>query len=208
MDGRRAQTLKPEALLFDLGGVIFTLDWERMFERWSRHSGVPAAQLAAKFRFDTPYERHERGEIGEHDYYASLRASLGIDISDAQFAEGWGAIFADEIAETVALLRTLRGKIALYAFSNSNLAHAKVWRRRFASGLAVFDRVFVSCELGARKPEREAFEAVSRATGVPLGRLLFFDDTEANVDGARAAGLAAVLVKSPADVARALRDYA
>ena len=200
--------MKAEALLFDLGGVIFTLDWQRMFDRWSRDSGVPAAQIAAKFRFDAPYERHERGEIGERAYYASLRASLGIDITDAQFAQGWGAIFADEIPETVALLRSLRGEIPLYAFSNSNLAHAKVWRQRFASGLAVFDRIFVSCELGARKPEREAFEAIAHATGVALERLLFFDDTEANVDGARAAGLPAVLVKSPADVARALGDYA
>ena len=198
--------MKPRSLLFDLGGVIFTLDWQRMFDRWSRHSGVPAAQLRSKFRFDAPYERHERGEIGEREYYASLRASLGIDIADAQFAEGWGAIFADEISETVALLRTIRGDIPLYAFSNSNLAHARVWRERFASGLAVFDRVFVSCELGARKPERAAFEAIAAATGVPLARTLFFDDTRDNVEGARAAGLDAVLVKSAADVATALRD--
>jgi len=196
-----------EALLFDLGGVVFTLDWERMFACWSRHAGVPARELRAKFSFDAPYERHERGEIGERDYYAALRESLGIALTDEQLAEGWGAIFADEIPETVGLLRSIRGNVPLYAFSNSNAAHARLWRRRFAAALAVFDRIFVSCELGARKPERAAFEAIARAIGVPLERILFFDDTRENVEGARAAGLQAVLVKSPRDVREALRPW-
>src|SRR5207245_9296491 len=102
-----------------------------------------------------PDERHERGEIGEREYFAALRRSLAIDLTDAQLAEGWGAIFAGEIPETVELLRSIRGKLPLYAFSNSNLAHARVWRGRFAPELGVFDRIFVSCELGARQPERE-----------------------------------------------------
>src|SRR5438874_938650 len=166
----------PAVALFDLGGVVFTLDWDRMFACWSRLAGVPAAQLRAKFSFDAAYERHECGEIGERDYYAALRESLGIALTDEQFAEGWGAIFVDEIPETVGLLRSIRGKVPLYALSNSNAAHARVWRRRFAPALTVFDRIFVSCELGARKPERAAFEAISRETGVPLERILFFDD--------------------------------
>lgn len=199
--------MKIRALLVDLGGVVFTLDWERMFSHWARHARVPAAELRARFSFDAPYERHERGEIDEREYYAALRRSLGIDLDDAALAEGWGAIFADEIPETVALLRAARTKVPVYAFSNSNLAHARVWRERFASALTVFDRIFVSCELGARKPERAAFEAIARAIGVPLDRILFFDDTRENVEGARAAGLEAVLVTSPQDVRDALRPW-
>ena len=199
--------MKPEALLFDLGGVVFTLDWDRAFACWSRHAGVPAADIRARYRFDPPYERHERGEIAEAEYYASLRRSLGIDLTDAQFAEGWAAIFVDEIAETVELLRLVRSRVPLYAFSNSNPAHARVWRARFASALSVFRTVFVSCELGARKPERAAFEAIAREIGVLPGRILFFDDTAENVAGASAAGLQAIRVRSPQDVAGALRPW-
>jgi len=199
--------LKPEALLFDLGGVVFTLDWDRAFACWSRHAGVPVADIRARYRFDPPYERHERGEIAETEYYASLRRSLGIDLTDAQFAEGWASIFVDEIPQTVELLRLVRSRVPLYAFSNSNPAHARVWRARFAAALSVFDRVFVSCELGARKPDRAAFAAVARAVGVPLEGMLFFDDTADNVEGARAAGVPAVLVRSPQDVAGALRPW-
>jgi len=75
------------------------------------------------------------------------------------------------------------------------------------AALPVFRKVFVSYELGARKPERAAFEAIARAIGVPLERILFFDDTAENVAGARAAGVAAIQVRGPQDVADALRPW-
>jgi putative hydrolase of the HAD superfamily len=43
--------------------------------------------------------------------------------------------------------------------------------------------------------------------GVPLGRILFFDDTTANVDGARAAGVQAVHVRGPEDVRAAVARW-
>src|SRR5207237_8871068 len=96
------------------------------------------------------------------------------------------------------------GRIPQYAFSNTNRTHLDYWRPLYAKALSRLDGVFTSCELGVRKPERAAFERVAREIRVPLERILFFDDTESNVIGARAAGMKAVLVRSPADVAQAV----
>jgi len=197
----------PRALLFDLGGVVMALDWERAFARWAADSGETAAVLRSRYRFDTPYERHERGEIDEHEFYASLRASLGIDLSDEAWAAGWGEIFTDEITPTVRLIEVVKDRVPVYAFSNSNDAHHRVWSRKFARALTNFRKVFVSSTLGARKPERAAFDAIARDIGVQPGEILFFDDTLENVDGARAAGLQAVHVKGPQDVRDALRPW-
>ena len=200
--------MKPaDALLFDLGGVVMGLDWQRAFQRWSRASHVPPEALAAMYAFDPPYERHERGEIGELDYYESLRRSLRIDIPDHEFRAGWGAIFTEPIHETVALLERLRDRVPLYAFSNTNAAHHAVWSRKFEAALANFRRVFVSSQMGLRKPERASFDYISREIGVPGSRILFFDDTRANVDGARDAGLQAVHVRGPEDVMNAVRPW-
>jgi putative hydrolase of the HAD superfamily len=200
--------MKPaDALLFDLGGVVMGLDWDRAFQRWSRASHVPPEALATRYAFDEPYERHERGEIGELDYYASLRRSLGIDIGDDEFRAGWGAIFTDPIHPTVALLEKLRDRVPLYAFSNTNAAHHAVWSRKFAPALENFRRVFVSSQMGLRKPDKASFDYISREIGVPHPRILFFDDTPVNVEGARAAGLQAVHVKGPADVERAVLPW-
>jgi FMN phosphatase YigB (HAD superfamily) len=191
-------------LLFDLGGVVMALDWEHMFESWAASSGTSAAELRRRFSFDEHYQRYERCEIDERAYFASLRQTLDIDIDDAQFETGWGAIFVGEIAETLEIIRGLHGRIPMYAFSNTNLAHHAVWSRKFAHALALFNDVYISCTLGARKPEGEAFARVAHAMKTPQREILFFDDTPENVDGARAAGLQAVLVKSPQDVRDAL----
>ncbi|HEX7465210.1 MAG TPA: HAD family phosphatase [Usitatibacter sp.] len=199
--------LAVDALLFDLGGVVMSLDWNRAFSRWAGDSGESAEALRGRFRFDAPYERHERGEIGERDYYASLREALRIELTDAQWDAGWGAIFAGEITPTVAAIAKVKGRIPVYAFSNSNAAHQRVWSRRFGAALGHFRKVFVSSDLGKRKPERAAFEAIAHAIGVPLDRILFFDDTMENVEGARAAGLRTVHVRTPQDVEDALRPW-
>ena len=71
--------------------------------------------------------------------------------------------------------------------------------------MASFDRVFVSSEVGIRKPERTAFELIAREIGVAPGSIMFFDDLLENVTGALDAGLLAVHVRSPVDVQVALR---
>jgi putative hydrolase of the HAD superfamily len=201
-------TAKPaDALLFDLGGVVMGLDWEPMFRRWGGACGVEPATLRGRYGFDAHYERHERGEIGEAAYFASLRQSLGIDIGDEDFLAGWSAIFTEPVHETVALLETLRDRVPLYAFSNTNAAHHAVWSRKFEAALGNFRRVFVSSQMGLRKPERASFDYISREIGVPNARILFFDDTPVNVEGARAAGLQAVHVRGPDDVQNAVRPW-
>jgi 7-alpha-hydroxysteroid dehydrogenase len=54
---------------------------------------------------------------------------------------------------------------------------------------------------------RAQVEHVAREIGVPLERLLFLDDTEANLEAARRLGVKTVLVRSPEDVSRALRPW-
>ena len=190
----------PSALLFDLGGVVLDIDFDRTFASWSRHSGVPLAQLRERFAPDSHYERHERGEIGAGAYFASLRARLGLELDDANMLAGWNALFAGEIDGMRDLLPSLKAQAPLYAFSNTNAVHIEHFTTRHGELLGAFDRLFLSSQLGLRKPEAKAFDAVTAAVGVPPGEILFFDDLEENVEGARARGLQAVLVRDIDDV--------
>ena len=189
-----------DALLFDLGGVVIEIDFDRVFARWALHAGRDPASIKARFAQDSWYQRHERGEIDAPAYFASLRVSLGIDISDTQFHDGWDAVFVGEVPGVAALLRRARERLPLYLFTNSNAAHQKLWSRQFSGVLGMFRAVFASSDLGKRKPESEAFQAVAAAMGVPASRIAFFDDLPENVEGARASGMRAVHVTSISDV--------
>jgi putative hydrolase of the HAD superfamily len=202
-----AANRRVDALLFDLGGVVMEIDFGRMFARWAHHAGVDPATIRSRFSFDESYNRHERGEIGVGDYFASLRSSAGLELSDAQLLDGWTQIYVGEIPGVADVLRSLKDRIPLYAFTNSNPTHMKVCARTFADTLANFRHVFISSDLGVRKPELAAFEKIAAAIGVPPDRILFFDDTAANVEGARAAGLQAVHLDPTRDVAAAIARH-
>ncbi len=193
--------------MFDLGGVVFGIDFESACLHWATHAGVPAETIRSRFRADKWYERHERGEIGAAEYFDVLRDTLGIKISDEQFVAGWNAIFEEEPAEVFELFESLSSRIPIYAFSNSNVTHQEFWERKYAKTLGLFREVFVSCDLGLRKPEAAAFRYVAACIGTEPGKLLFFDDRAENVDGARDIGMSAVQVRGFAEVRVSVTEF-
>ena len=196
-----------EAIVYDLGGVLVDVDFARVVGRWAQLAGTDGKALRERFNLGPAYEAHERGEIDAAGYFRALRAELGLALDDAAFAEGWNAIFGGLIEPTVARMHALASRVPQYLFSNTNAMHHECWSRLYGEALAPLDRQFVSHEIRLRKPDREAFLHVANAIGVQPANILFFDDSAANVEGARAAGLQSVLVGSPEDVARALSPW-
>jgi putative hydrolase of the HAD superfamily len=190
----------PCALLFDMGGVVIDIDFDRAFSAWQDKSELSVDEIRNIFTFDLQYQRHERGEITASAYYDHLADILQLENNHDYIAAGWNAIFVSEIAETVAMVRAVRSSIPCYAFTNSNAAHAVTWRTRFTNVIDSFDRIFSSHEIGLRKPEPRAFAHIAELIGVPLESLVFFDDLLENVESAAAAGLASVHVRGPSDV--------
>jgi putative hydrolase of the HAD superfamily len=193
-----------DALLFDLGRVVLDIDFSKAIAIWAAHAGCAPAALLSRFVRDEAYRQHEMGLISDADYFATLRASLDVTLSDDRFLEGWNAIFTGEMPDIAALLVRARNHLPLYAFSNTNAAHVAHFSKTYADVLGHFREVYLSSTIGLRKPDKAAYEHVVNAIGVPATRILFFDDSAENVEGARACGLQAVHVKSSEDVADAL----
>jgi putative hydrolase of the HAD superfamily len=190
-----------DALLFDLGRVVLDIDFSRALNCWAGHAGCEPAQLIGRFSPDDAYKRHERGEISDAEFFAG---SLGIEVTDAQFLEGWNAIFAGEMPEVAALLARAARRLPLYALSNTNRAHEAHFSLAFAEVLGHFRKMFLSSTIGLRKPDAATYDHVVKEIGVPAERIVFFDDVMENIEGARARGLLAVHVTSTCDLADAL----
>ena len=194
-----------DALLFDLGRVVLDIDFSKAIACWAGHAGLkPEAIVTRYVRDSEAYRLHEVGKISDEDYFQSLRASLGIGISDAQFLEGWNAIFAGEMPDIAELLPRAAKQVPLYAFSNTNAAHVEHFSQAYADVLGHFREIFLSSTIGLRKPDAAAYDHVVKAIGVPAERIVFFDDLAENIEGARRQGLIGVHVTSPNDVAKAL----
>ncbi len=191
--------------MFDLGRVVIDIDFDRALQHWGRAANCDPDVLRHKFRayvnVDEAYKLYETGALTDAAYFQHLRSTLGIDIPDAAFLDGWNAILLDEMPGIDGLLRRAKAHMPLYVFSNTNAAHVAHFSTRFRGLLRHFDRVFASSAIGHRKPDPASFEFVAREIGTAPERILFFDDLADNVAGARSTGMQAVHVTDAATVA-------
>lgn len=197
----------PEALLFDLGGVLIDFDFQHALAAWAPYSRLPPEALRQAFRPDLAYERHERGEMTGAQYFAHVAQALQLEASAEQVEAGWNAIFKGEIAAARRLVTRLRDRIPCHAFTNTNASHMDCWMRLYPEVAQAFDRIFASHQIGLRKPEAAAFAHICRELDVPPHAILFFDDLPENVEAACAAGLRGVLVRETGDIIAALNAH-
>jgi hypothetical protein len=62
-------------------------------------------------------------EIDSEEFFANLRASLGIDIFGRTTTDEWNSIFVGEMPGIFELLAKAARSFPLYAFTNSNREH-------------------------------------------------------------------------------------
>ncbi|HAB73419.1 glucose-1-phosphatase [Pantoea septica] len=181
--------------IFDLGNVIVDIDFNRVLGVWSDLGRVPLALLQGRFQMDEAFEQHERGEISDEHFAAELCERLDIALSYEQFVAGWQAVFMGARADTLALMNQLRADgHRVVILSNTNKLHTEFWPTQYPEVRAAADAIYLSQELGMRKPEARIFEHVLQQEGYRADQAIFFDDNADNIAGAEALGIRSVLV--------------
>jgi putative hydrolase of the HAD superfamily len=70
----------------------------------------------------------------------------------------------------------------------------------------MFDQHFPSHLTGKLKPDRESFEYVLQSLNCDPAAILFLDDNEINIMGARSVGMIAYLAKGPQEAENILEE--
>lgn len=201
---RRA--LPPEAVVFDLGGVLIDVRMERCVVPWARACKMPREEVASRLWQDRTYQELERGEITVDQYRARLAGLLGTpEFSTEVFLSGWNAVFFGLVEGAIQLLDALsRRGLRLVALTNTNVAHAEVWMGLYPEIVRRFERIFLSHELGSRKPEPQTYQAVLEYLALPAGRTVFVDDREENVVAARDQGMEGIVAAEMSSIVEGL----
>lgn len=181
--------------IFDLGNVIINIDFKRAIGVWSNLSGVPLAVISERFSMGKSFEEHERGDITDEAFAQQLSEQMGLTLSFEQFALGWQSIFIDVRQDVIEIMQRLRREgHRVVILSNTNNLHTTYWPEKFPEVVSAADKAYLSQEIGMRKPEERIYRYVLEQEGMPAAQTLFFDDNEANIIGAREAGLHAIHV--------------
>jgi putative hydrolase of the HAD superfamily len=174
-------------VLLDADGVV-QRGAGPFLETLQRHLGEDAVDfLTRTFPEDGPVIR---GEAEVAPLLATALLERGSDADAYQlFTEVWLAI--EVLPESLAVARALRASgVGVHLATNQDSGRAAYMKSALGYD-EVFDTCFYSCDLGRAKPSAGFFDRVVEALGTDPGAVLFVDDSQANVDGARAAGLLA-----------------
>jgi putative hydrolase of the HAD superfamily len=189
---------KISTLIFDLGGVLTKPQDPARVRDMLEILGLdgPEGPDHALERFKKVYfayrDEYDRGTLGVEDYWQTVCSELGLAYPASRLPE---LIVADHdawfryrpaIFEALPGLRSRLRKMAV--LSNMNWEGANRVRHTLPK-IELFDHLCLSCELKLMKPEAAIFESCLASLGSEPGACLFVDDSQVNVEGARAAGL-------------------
>jgi len=195
-------------VVFDLGGVL--IDWNPR-HLYRKLIADPVEMEAFLAGVTTP-EWHSVQDHGGDPTQATRRLqALHPDKADliAAFYERFDEMCDHAFPEMAALVERLNAAgTPLYLLSNApNLLDP--WLRGPARKrhpfIGRFSDYVVSGLVGHSKPNAEVYELVCRTGGFQPADAVFIDDVLANVEGARAVGMAAIHHRSAAETAAALR---
>ncbi|WP_428944575.1 glucose-1-phosphatase [Pantoea sp. FN060301] len=181
--------------IFDLGNVIVDIDFNRVLGVWSDLGRVPLATLQSRFQMGEEFEQHERGEISDEAFAARMCEQLDIALSFEQFSAGWQAVFVGVRPEVLAIMHKLRERgDRVVILSNTNKLHCAWWPTQYPEVERATDKIYLSQEMGLRKPEAAIFHRVLAEEQVTAENAVFLDDNLANIEAARATGIHSVHV--------------
>jgi putative hydrolase of the HAD superfamily len=174
-------------VLFDADGVIQTLPggWVAAVEPFAGEGAL--AFLEDTWTEELPALR------GQGDFLVEFARSVerhGIEVDVEEFyAAVWNSI--EVSPQMVDLVHRVRaGGYGVHLGTNQE-AHRAAYMRSTLGYDDLFDVSCYSCELGAAKPEGVFFRRALGLIGAQPDEVLFVDDNQSNVDGARAVGLVA-----------------
>ena len=105
-----------------------------------------------------------------------------------QFVNTWLEVENAVDGRMVQVIQDLRRSGLLCCLGTSQEQYRADYMRSTMGFAGLFDHLFFSCELGCQKPDSAFFQVVAQTLGLSGGQILFWDDSLANVQGARECG--------------------
>jgi FMN phosphatase YigB (HAD superfamily) len=194
-----------QAIIFDLGNVLIHVDEARARTRFAARTGKREQEIDDYFR-STPYATElALGKLAGRRFYRIVSKDLGFDGKYEEFAEIWSDIF-DPIEPMVKLASALATRLPRVILSNTNAIHIDYIFAHYPF-LLEFDAQVFSHEVGFLKPDAAIYRLTLDKCDLDPARTLFVDDLNANVEGARAAGMQAIQYESAEQVQQELTKH-
>jgi epoxide hydrolase-like predicted phosphatase len=181
-------------IIFDMGGVLFDLNAKRCVEAFEAIGAKKTAVYVREFRTEDLFHLIEIKNDTTEEFCQEVRNMDGIDASDEEIITAWNALLEPTPGEKRdELMRLKSDGYRLFLLSNTNDMHWQKAKKLITNSEHdindFFERIFLSYEMGVRKPHKEIFLQVVTDAGIRPEDSIFVDDNAMNIAAAEKLGM-------------------
>lgn len=205
---------KIKNIIFDLGNVILNIDVPIASLSFAKLSGKSQSEILQIFKESNLFGQFETGSLSEAEFRNVIRELLKTpDMTDETIDTAWNSLLLDIPPARIELLKALRKKYRLFMLSNTSSIHITEVNKILKATTGdpsldvLFDKVYVSYEMGVMKPDPKIYLQVLEEQNLVPEETLFLDDNADNIKAAIPLGIDTILVEAPVTILEYLKDY-
>lgn len=182
-------------ILFDLGMVIINLDQQATENAFKSIMGEKHDEVMTQLHQEAFFEGYETGKITTQDFVYRIGSLIGGPAIDEKIMNAWNAMLLDIPEKRFDILLWAKANYRTFCLSNTNELHVNFIYKMLQKTKKInnlddyFEKVYLSHEMGLRKPNEDCFEKVIQDNNLNPTETLFIDDTAGHLEGAKKVGL-------------------
>ena len=189
------------AIVFDFGGVLINLNYQATIDAFKKLGITDFEKMYSQAQQSNLFNDIETGKISSQRFINGLLDYLPKNTTPNKVVEAWNAMILDVPEANLQLLRDLSKNYRIFLLSNTNALHISLafrnWNKVSESPIeAYFEKIYLSHEIGMRKPNQDIFDYVCLQSKLDPEKTLFIDDSEQHIIGATSLGIKTIHHKS------------
>lgn len=182
-------------IIFDLGGVILNINYKLTSLAFEEIGVKKFDAIYSKQQQQQKFNSFEKGEITSKEFIEYLKKQAKVVITDKQIIDSWNAMLLDLPKYRFDFINKINKKYNIYLLSNTNSIHIAGFKKIIDKNIGYnnfvnsFKKVYLSSEIGLRKPDKECFNFVLKENNLLANETLFIDDSIQHINGAKQVGL-------------------
>jgi len=182
-----------KAIIFDLGAVLLNINYQNTINAFSKLGVKNASTFYSKKVQANLFNQIETGDITTEKFLSGLQKETN-NASINQVSEAWNAMLLDLPENRLTLIQSLKNKYSIYLLSNTNTIHIDAFKKKLGNikwikFCDLFDKMYLSYEVGLRKPNADIFEYILDKQNLEPGEVFFIDDSPEHIEGANKLGI-------------------
>jgi len=188
-----------KAVIFDIGGVVQGIDWSFVVNSLlDLKEDLDIETYKNAFYNDRKnyLDLYMISKISGKDFWRMVASKLDLNEKHSnRLSESFEHLYSFTNNEILDLIKTIKPNYKIFALANAcPEIEKKVIRDNTYTYL--FDKIYFSHNIGAKKPEREAYLKITEENDLKPEECILIDNDIKNIKGAKDIGMGAILISN------------